>query len=160
MKFFSNDRFIYLKIKRRRTMTSHKKIQIMKIICWIGVAADALWTIAFVFPQFYGILTSNPDLQVDFPLRMALGIAGSLMAGWTLLLAWTAKNPVDRRMVMALTAVPVVAGLFFVALIGVVNGSISTAWILFKCGFLSIAMLWGYHSANSIAKENTYEINH
>ncbi|MCP4671925.1 MAG: hypothetical protein GY857_11540, partial [Desulfobacula sp.] len=117
-------------------MTSYKKIQIMKTICWIGVAVDALWTIAFVFPQFYGTLTCKPDLQVDFTLRMALGIAGALMAGWTLLLAWTAKNPVERRMVMALTAVPVVAGLFAAALIGVVNGSTSTEWILFKCGFL------------------------
>jgi hypothetical protein len=82
------------------------------------------------------------------------------MAGWTLLLAWTAQKPVERRMVMALTAVPVVAGLLAVALIGVVNGNTSTAWILVKCSFLSIAMLWGYHSANSIVKENNYEINH
>jgi ribose/xylose/arabinose/galactoside ABC-type transport system permease subunit len=141
-------------------MTSQKKIQIMKTICWIGVVADAPWTIALVFPQFYGILTGKPDLEVDLSLRMALGIAGALMAGWTLLLAWTAKNPVERRVVMALTAVPVIAGLLAVALIGVINGSTSTTWILVKCGFLSIAMLWGYHSANSIAKENTHEINH
>ncbi len=141
-------------------MTSHKKTQVIKTICWIGVAADALWTVALVFPQFYGILTGKPDLPVDLSLRMALGIAGALMAGWTLLLAWTAKNPVERRVVMALTAIPVVAGLFAVALIGVVNGNTSTTWILFKCGFLSLAMLWGYHSANSIAKEDTYEINH
>jgi len=141
-------------------MRSQKKIQLMKTICWIGVAADALWTIALVFPQFYGILTGKPDLQFDLPLRMALGIAGALMAGWTLLLAWTANNPVERRMIMALTAVPVVAGLFAVALTGVINGNTSTTWILFKCGFLSIAMLWGYYLASSIAKENTYEINH
>jgi len=133
-------------------MTLHKKIQIIKTICWIGVAADALWTIALIFPQFYVILTNKPDLQIDLSLRMTLGIAGSLMAGWTLLLAWTAQNPVERRMVMALTVVPVVAGLFTIALTGVVMGSTSTVWILFKCVFLSIAMLWGYHSASSIAK--------
>lgn len=141
-------------------MTPQIKIQMMKTICWVGVAADALWTIALVFPQLYGTLTGKPDLQVDLSLRMALGIAGALMAGWTLLLAWTAKKPVERRMVMALTAIPVVAGLLAVALTGVVNGNTSTAWILVKCIFLCIAMLWGYHSANSIAKENLYEINH
>jgi len=141
-------------------MTSQKKIQVMKTICWIGVAADALWTVALVFPQFYGILTGKPDLPVDLSLRMALGIAGALMAGWTLLLAWTAKNPVERRVDMALTAVPVIAGLLVVALIGVVNGSTSTEWILVKLCFLGIAMLWGYHSANSIAKESINEINH
>ena len=141
-------------------MTSQKKIQIMKTICWIGVAADTLWAIALVFPQFFGILIGKPDLQVDLSLRMALGIAGALMACWTLLLAWTAQKPVERRMVMALNAVPVVAGLLTVALIGVVNGNTSTIWILVKCSFLSIAMLWGYHSANSIVKESNYEINH
>ena len=131
----------------------------MKTICWIGVAVDALWTAAFVFPQLYGILTGKPDLQVDLSLRMALGIAGSLMAGWTMLLAWTAKNPVERRVVMALTAIPVIAGLLAVALFGVVNGSTSTVWILAKLCFFGIAMLWGYHSANLIAKESVNEIN-
>ncbi|NNF99373.1 MAG: hypothetical protein HKM93_08345 [Desulfobacteraceae bacterium] len=141
-------------------MTSKKKIQIIKTICWFGVAADALWTIALVFPQLYVILAGKPDLQVDLSLRMGLGIAGALMAGWTMLLAWTANNPVERRVVMALTTIPVIAGLLAVALVGVVNGSTSTAWILVKLCFLGNAMLWGYHSANSIAKENIYEINH
>lgn len=137
-------------------MTSHQKIKIMKIICWIGVAVDAIWSIAFVFPQFYGILTGKPGLQVDLSLRMALGIAGALMAGWTLLLAWTAKNPVERRMVMALTAAPVIAGMIAVALTGLVNGNTQNVWILFKCGFLCILMVWGYHAANSIAGEDAY----
>ncbi len=132
----------------------------MKTICWIGVAADALWTIALVFPPFYSLLTGNPDQHVDLSIQMARGIAGSLMAGWTLLLIWTAKNPVERRMVMLLTAVPVVAGLLTVTLIGVFNGSTFTEWILLKCSFLAIAMLWGYDCAHSIAKENQYEINH
>ncbi|NOX34467.1 MAG: hypothetical protein GXP56_12165 [Deltaproteobacteria bacterium] len=140
-------------------MSSQRKIQIMKTICWIGVAADALWAIALVFPKFYGTLTGQPDLQVDLILRLALGIAGALMAGWTLLLAWAAKSPVERRAVMALTAVPVVAGLLTVTLIGIINGNSSTSWILVKCGFLFIAMLWGYHAASAIAKEDTYEIN-
>lgn len=141
-------------------MTSKKKIQMMKAICWVGVAADALWTIALVFPQLYGILTGNPDLQVDLSQRMALGIAGSLMAGWTLLLAWTAKKPVERRVVMALTAIPVIAGLLIVALTGVVNGNTSTTWIFVKLCFIGIAMLWAYHSANSISKESINENNH
>jgi len=141
-------------------MTSQRKIRIIKIICWIGVAADALWTIALVCPPFYGILTGKPHLQADLSLRLALGIAASLMAGWTLLLAWIAKNPVERRAVMAFTAMPVVAGLFAVALIGFINGSTATAWILVKCGFLSIAMLWGYHTANTIAREESDGINH
>jgi hypothetical protein len=142
-------------------MTSQKRIQIMKTICWIGVAADALWTIALVFPQVYGLLTGSHDLQFSFPMRMVMGIAASLMAGWTLLLAWTAINPVERRMVMALTALPVVAGLLVVALIGIViGGNASSGWILVKCSFLSISMLWGYRSASLIAKENAYEISH
>ena len=141
-------------------MTSQKKIRIIKIICWIGVAADALWAVAFVCPQFYGILTGRHHLPNDLSLRLAFGLAASLMAGWTLLLAWTAKNPVERRAVMAFTAVPVLVGLLTVMLIGLLNEGASTAWILIKCGILCIAMLWGYHTANTIAREESHEINH
>jgi hypothetical protein len=135
-------------------MTAHAKCRIVQSICWIGVAADALWTVALIHPQFYGLLTGKSLVSPDLDQRLVMGIAASLMAGWTLLLAWVAAKPVDRRAVMLLTAVPVVAGLTIVTAVGMVNGHAANHWIMGKCLFLLIAMLAGFHMAKE-AKGST-----
>lgn len=140
-------------------MNQPTTIKTLSAICWIGVAADALWAVALAYPSLYGMLTGQPHLQIDLSLRLAMGIAASLMTGWTLLLAWTAKNPVERKAVLLLTAFPVIFGLIIVASTGLVHGNVANLWIVAKCAILAIAMLTGYHMANSIAKESKYAIN-
>lgn len=141
-------------------MTVEAKLRPIRSICWVGVAADALWAAALVCLRFYEILTGRPDLHPDLFSRLTMGIGASLMAGWTLLLVWTARNPIERRVVMLLTALPVLAGLSIVTLIGFLNGNAANLWILGKCALLTIAMLVGYHMANTIAKEAADEIDH
>ena len=141
-------------------MNEQTKIKTLRTICWIGVAADALWSVALVYPSLYGILTGQPQLQVDLSLRLAMGIGASLMMGWTLLLAWTAKSPVERKAVFLLTAFPVIFGLIIVATTGLINGNAVNIWILVKCSLLAATMLTGYHIANSITKELAYAVNH
>lgn len=140
-------------------MTAQSKLRVIRTVCWVGVAADALWSLALAYPLIYGFLIGRPHFHPDLPSRLAMGIGASLMFGWTLLLAWTARNPVERRAVMLLTALPVLAGLTIVTIIGYYNGNAANIWILGKCVFLTTAMLTGYHMANTIAKECTDENN-
>ncbi len=140
-------------------MKDSRKIRRIKTACWIGVAADALWALALVWPKLFAILTGNSAMINDLSLRLTAGIAASLMAGWTVLLAWTAQKPVERRMVMLFTAVPVVAGIFCVTLIGNTFGQRSSGWILAKTAGLFAAMLWAFFTADKIAKEVTDEIH-
>jgi len=132
----------------------------MKILCWIGSAVDALWVLALVWPRLFTILTGNIAMAGDLSVRLIAGIAASMMAGWTVLLAWAAQNPVERRAVMLFTAIPVLTGLFSVSLIGNIFGQCGGAiWILVKTAGLFSAMLWGYFTANKIVKEDAYEIH-
>lgn len=141
-------------------MNNLKKIQRIKIVCWIGTAVDALWVLALVWPKLFLILTGNSAMTDDLSVRLIAGIAASLMAGWTILLAWAARNPVERRAVMLFTAVPVITGLFSVSLIGNIFGQGGGAsWILIKTTGLFSAMLWGYFTANKMAKEDAHEIH-
>ncbi|WP_153307438.1 hypothetical protein [Desulfospira joergensenii] len=141
-------------------MNSSKKIQRMKIFCWIGVAVDALWVLALVWPKLFTVLTGNTAMADDLPVRLIAGIAASMMAGWTVLLAWAAQNPVERRAVMLFTAIPVITGLFCVSLIGNIYGQGGkVVWVLVKTAGLFAAMLWGYFTANKIAKEDVHEIH-
>ena len=120
------------------------KLVFIKAVCWLGIAADALWTVGLLVPQVFGLLTGTPDFNPDLQTRLIMGVGGSLMAGWTLLLVWALGDPIGRRGVLLLTAFPVVFGLFAVALTGFLNGDSGNIWILVKTAAIFIAMLSGY----------------
>ncbi|MDX2455494.1 hypothetical protein [Desulfosarcina sp.] len=141
-------------------MNNQTKIRVIRAICWMGVVADALWVVALVWPPLYTTLIGRDTLQPDLFMRLNMGIGASLMAGWMLLLAWTAGKPIERRAVMLLSVLPVIAGLSVVTIIGLVEGNAGNIWILGKCIFLGVAMLSAYMLANTIAKETANEVNH
>lgn len=138
-------------------MNDQQKLRMIKTVCWIGVAADAFWALALVWPALFTFLTGEASLNDDLTLRLIAGTAASLMAGWTVLLAWTARKPVERRAVLAFTAFPVVAGLFCVTLIGFITRQNQSGWILFKTAGICAAMLWAFSTAKTLAKESPDE---
>lgn len=80
---------------------------------------------------------------------MAMG--GVLMAGWTVLLLWAVRRPIERRFVILLTAL-VVAALFLLALVNVLKGNTNEYWILIKCLVLFVAMLTSYSLAGRMVR--------
>lgn len=131
-------------------MKNQEKVRLIRVIVWIGVLADGVWAAALVWPDFYSLMTGRPLESLSLILRLAMGVGSSLMAGWTILLIWVAQQPVERRVVILITAVPVIAGLFCTAVIGAVNGN-AHIWLPFKCIFLFAAMLYGYYLACTVA---------
>jgi hypothetical protein len=75
------------------------------------------------------------------------------MTGWTFLLLWAVRKPIERRVVSLLTAFPVIVGLFTVTLIGVLEGNTFEIWILIKLSILFVSMVTSYLLAGKIAKE-------
>jgi hypothetical protein len=127
---------------------SEKKLFLIKCPYWLGIGADALWTVALFFPSVFGLLIGGSDFDPDLQTRLIMGVGGSLMFGWTLLLVWGVQDPIGRKGVSLLTAFPVVFGMFFVSLIGYINGSDGNVWILIKTAVLFIFMIVSYVSAN------------
>lgn len=125
-------------------MNEQKRMLLIKLPYWLGIGADAIWAIALLFPSFFGLLTGNPEFNPDLQIRLIMGIGGSLMTGWTCLLIWAVNNPIQRRMVILLTAFPVVFGMFIVALIGFINGNTSNLWLLLKTAILFISMVTSF----------------
>jgi hypothetical protein len=122
---------------------------------WIGIGVDALWAVGLFFPSVFALLVGRPDFNVDLQVRLAMGIGGSLMTGWTFLLLWAFLKPVERRGVLLLTACPVIVGIFTMALIGVIDGNTSSIWILIKTFSLFIAMLCSYYFAGKMDRQGT-----
>jgi len=135
-------------------MNSQKKeLFFIKVAYWLGIGADALWAVGLLFPPVFGILTGTPNFDPDLQVRLIMGMGGSLMAGWTLLLLWAVRRPVERRGVILLTAFPVVFGLFMVALVGYLNGNTTNLWLIIKTIVLFISMVTSYILARKIDKE-------
>ncbi len=130
-----------------------KKIFLIKLAYWLGIGADALWAIALFFPQIFGVVLGKSDFEVDLQTRLIMAIGGTLMAGWTVLLFWALRKPIERRVVILITAFPVVFGLFIVAFIGFLEGNAFSLWILVKSTILFLAMITSYVLARNINKE-------
>ena len=73
---------------------------------------DAIAAVGMVHPKLYG-----PTLRFDKRFRRtgpeftyAMRTGAPLMAGWTILLMWADRKPLERRGVLLITLIPVVAG--------------------------------------------------
>jgi hypothetical protein len=120
---------------------------------WLGIAADTLWAIALFVPGVFGALTGVPDFDPDPQFRRCMAVGGILMTGWTLLLIWAVREPIERRFVALLTAFPVVFGLLVLALIGVLSGNTFELWIVAKCVVLFLAFFLSYVLAGRVARD-------
>ena len=130
-----------------------KRLFLIKVAYWLGIGADAIWAVGLLFPQVFGILTGRPDFNPDLQTRLIMGMGGSLMTGWTFLLLWAVRKPIERRVVILLTAFPVVFGMFIVSLIGILYVDTSAIWILIKTLILITSMIISYILADKMAKE-------
>lgn len=76
------------------------KIHWLRISYWIGAIADAILAVRMLMPDAMG--------ETDF--RYAMGTSAALMFGWTCLLIWADRRPVERKGILLLTIFPVISG--------------------------------------------------
>ena len=92
----------------------------LRISYWVGAAADGLVALAMFSEMILGHTSPLTHYQPEAPYRYAIGLAGSLMLGWTILLLWADRKPVERRGVLILTCIVVLAlmctGVFAISL--------------------------------------------
>ena len=136
-------------------MNDKTKMLLIKIPYWLGIGADALWAIALLFPSAFAILTGRSDFNPNIDTRMIMGIGGSLMLGWTFLLFWAVRDPIERRVVIFLTAFPVVFGMFLITFIQFYLGNTFIIWAMVKTIVLITSMLYSFFLANKLANNKS-----
>lgn len=134
-------------------MIEKQRMIIIQTTYWLGIVADAIWSVGLLVPGVFGALTGSPDFTPDLQVRLIMGIGASLMMGWTCLLFWAVRKPIERRSVLLMTAVPVITGLFAVALVGYMGGHYGNAWILMKTTVLFIAMVISFVLAGKMDRQ-------
>jgi len=89
--------------------------------CIIGGLFDGLMLFPMLIPSIGGRLFSLAGFLPGPDYRYAMNVAASLMLGWTLLLFWASRRPIERASVLLLTAI-VVIGLMLAGSHAVLSG--------------------------------------
>ncbi len=89
----------------------NNRILWLRIAYWAGAIADALVFFVLLIPDVWAAINHVANFQPDWDFRYAQAYASALMAGWTLLLVWADRKPLERRGVLPITVFPVIFGL-------------------------------------------------
>jgi hypothetical protein len=121
-----------------------------RVACVIGGVFDALMLPPMLIPRLGGKLFGLQAFAPGPDYRYAIHVAAALMLGWTLLLFWAARRPIERAAVLPLTAI-VVAGLMAAGLYAVYSGFLALQKMfpifILQCGLIAL-FLTGYIKAS------------
>ena len=93
----------------------------LRIAYWAGIIMDAIAAIQMLFPQLL-VRTYNIDLVPDAEFIFAMRYGAPLMIGWTVLLFWADRKPVERKDILLITAFPVVVGYVAIVIYAIIAG--------------------------------------
>jgi hypothetical protein len=99
-----------------------KRIFVLRLMYWVGAVFDALVIVPMMFPQAASALLGIPSFSPGPDYRYAMALGSSLMAGWTVLLIWADRKPVERRGILLITLFPVLSSLIAADAYAVVSG--------------------------------------
>ena len=90
----------------------------------------ASYLIGAIADGTFAILMLMPSRMAESEFRYPMGLAASLMFGWTALLLWAYMRPMERKGVLVLTIFPVISGLMATGIWAVAAGHFPVARIL------------------------------
>ena len=143
-------------------MNDNQKLLAIRLVYWLGAIMDGLFAIDMTVIALYG--TSIPLLTDSFTnvsfiadggltYQYAMGIGAALMWGWTVLLLWADREPVERRGVLIITLFPVIVGIFVTNVVTIMNELVDLQEFLFRLVIqigLMIAFLVSYLLAKNL----------
>lgn len=96
----------------------------------VGAVTDALALVPMLSRRAGAKIFGGDPSRGGPEYRFAMGLGASLMAGWTLLLLWGAASPIERRFLLLLTLVPVVAGIVASTVLAARRGVVATSRVV------------------------------
>jgi len=125
-----------------------KQIIWLRISYWVGAVADGYAVYCMLFPK----------IAHGAEYRYALGLGASLMLGWTVLLIWADRKPLERKGVLLLTVFPVISGLLLAEIYAVFIG-IMTLVTMLPTGILLVGLVVLFSFSYFNARGQTGSLN-
>ncbi|MBS2961812.1 hypothetical protein KGA66_02040 [Actinocrinis puniceicyclus] len=134
-------------------MTSPNRL--LHLAYWTGAIVDAAMVVLLLAPGAAGAMLGIDRFAPGPDYRYAAGLCAALMAGWTALLVWADREPVQRRGVLVLTVLPVLVGLFAAGCYAIGSGLVRLAYLAPTLAFqlgASALFLAAYRRARKLAR--------
>jgi hypothetical protein len=94
----------------------NKKLVFIRFTYWYGAILDLLVFFDMVISILFEFSVSMPNVSTDASYKYQTGTGAFLMLGWTFLLIWADRKPIERKDILLLTTIPVILGLMLVNL--------------------------------------------
>jgi hypothetical protein len=123
----------------------------IKLSCWVGAVVDAFAALMLMVPALDAWMTGMTAVDGSAMYNVPAATAAALMWGWTILLIWAARKPLERHGVLAITLFPVLSGLAGYRLYGLITTQVDLSrnipLLIFQLGliFLFGISLWNFH---------------
>lgn len=92
-------------------MKTGTSVRWLRMSYWAGAILDAAAALSMLSVDLFATVNGLPNFHPGIEYRYAMGMGASLMLGWTALLLWADRKPLERKGVLLITLVPVVLGL-------------------------------------------------
>jgi hypothetical protein len=123
------------------TVSKETATLLIQIAFLVGAITDGLAIIPMLSSRVGVALFGGGSSLNSAKHRYGMGIAASLMAGWTLLLLWGAADPIERRDILLLTVFPVITGIIIATVLAVRNRILLFSRMIPLCIHLGIVCL-------------------
>ncbi|MBN1532616.1 MAG: hypothetical protein JXA20_08140 [Spirochaetes bacterium] len=133
-----------------------REITFLRTCYWFGAIVDAIAVLPLLFPEVAGAMFGINPASVGNDFLYIGRVGASLMAGWTALLLWADRKPVERRGVILLTLVPVLVGLIAASIAAAAAAAFPVERLVPLWVFYGIAgplYVFGYRIARRIAAQ-------
>ena len=78
-------------------------IRWLRISYWVGAVVDFAAGLMMVIPALFAFMNQPGNFQPGNDYRYAMGLGAPLMFGWTVLLLWADRKPVERKGILPIT---------------------------------------------------------
>jgi hypothetical protein len=102
----------------------------LRVSYWTGAIIDALACIPLINSDVWAAINHVSNFHAGWDFRYSQAFAAAFMAGWTVLLVWADRKPIERRGVLLITVFPVIVGLNSARYILYLGGLVPEAFTL------------------------------
>jgi hypothetical protein len=102
------------------------QIKWLKIAYLAGIITDVLALVPMLYPPIAELMWGFDKFNGEY--LFAMGFGASSMLGWTLLLIWAYREPLERRFTAFLTIL-VIIGFIATEIFAVANGNINKLYV-------------------------------
>jgi len=96
-------------------------IRWLRISYWVGAVVDFAAALMMLIPVLFAFMNQPVNFHPADEFRYAMGMGAPLMLGWTVLLLWADRKPLERKEILLITLL-VVLGEAMTQIWGVVVG--------------------------------------